>query len=222
MGYLSNNFSMKRCEPGIAHQVLEPEPVFGNRGRKPVSAELDGDGEFSTPGIAFDDYSRMTVQQRRTLAKGRRLPTPSWAVNVSEQRSLLVRFFEARACIRKPGPGSDIQRLNNAQRVLLASVPAKIEVLDKLCREYVAVKSADPARAKILRMEIANIDTAVRMARMGAGGIARMIHLYYSVGLDSVGTASEIGVTPQHVRQIIYRLHRLVKRMKERQELCTR
>lgn len=207
MTTLAPCFSMKKCPPGVAHGALEAEPVFKHRLR-PVSAEVDGAGYFHTPGIDFSDYARMQTMQRKTSGE-RRLPTPSWAVNQAELRALLVVFFERRAGIRTPGTGSLIQRLNEAQRKLLAKIPAKVAVIDHLCREYMAVKSTDPARARLLQSEIQNLDTCIRMAKMGPGGVARMVTLYYSVGLDSVGTASEIGITPPHVRQTLWRLNQI-------------
>ena len=78
-----------------ASGLLPPEPVFKNSGRRPVSVEFDGEG-FCSPGIAFEDYSRMTTQQWNASGE-RRLPTPSWAFNYAEQRELLARFWEIRA-----------------------------------------------------------------------------------------------------------------------------
>lgn len=215
----SANFHLQRCEPGVAQGALVSEPAFGIRSRKPVSAELEGDGEFSTPGIAFEDFSRMSTMQRKTSGE-RRLPTPSWAVNQSELRALLVRFFERRVGIVAPGNGSDIQRLNAAQRKLLSRIPGMTEVLDRLCREYTEVKDADPARATVLQIEIQNLDTSIRMARMGPGGVARVVHLYYGCAYDSCAVASEIGITPMHVRQTLFRLHRAAKPVPPKRCVC--
>jgi hypothetical protein len=207
MGQLSPNFSLKRLPSAAAHGALEDKPVFMS-GRKPVSAAFDADGEVITPGIAFEDYARMNTQQRKTSG-ARQLPTPSWAVNQLELRALLVRFLENRAGIRDPGAGSLVERLNEAQRRLLSSIPRKVENLDRLCREYQDVKNTDRARARVLQSQIANLDTGIRLARMGPGVVARIVVLYYSVGLDSVGTAAEIGCSPMLVRQTLYRLHRI-------------
>lgn len=207
---LSQNFHLQRCEPGVAQGAFELEPAFGIRKRLPVSAEFDADGEAVSIGIAFDDYVKMHTIQRK-LSGERRLPTPSWAVNQSELRSLLVHFFERRAGIRYHGNGSDVQRLNAAQQKLLSRVPGMTEVLDRLCGRYAAAKSADPERARSFRIQIQSIDTTIRMVRMGPGGVARIVHLYYSVGMDSVGVAAEIGITPMHVRQTLWRLHRAAK-----------
>lgn len=198
--------------PGIASGARVCEPAFGERGRHPVSAELVGDGEFSSPGIAFEDYSRMRVRCRR-LAPGRTNGTPHWAVNTTEMRALLVRFMEARAGIREPGTGSHIQRLNAAQRKILTSVPRKVEVLDRLMREYQAVKHADPARARMLESQIQNLDTVIRTAREGAGLVTRMVYLYYRCGLSSAQVGTELGISPRTIRQTIYRLHRLAERI---------
>jgi hypothetical protein len=212
MGQLSPNFSLKRLPSAAAHGALEDKPVFMS-GRKPVSAAFDADGEVITPGIAFEDYARMNTQQRKTSG-ARQLPTPSWAVNQLELRALLVRFLELRAGIRTPGSGSLVQRLNEAQRRLLASIPRKIEVLDRLCREHQEAKSTDPARARMLASQIANLDTGIRLTRMGPGVIARMVTLFHGCGYDSVGTAAEIGCHPVLVRQTLHRLRRIANQHK--------
>lgn len=56
---------------------------------------------------------------------------------------------------------------------------------------------------------IENRDTFIRESvnpTAGAGIIARIVYLYYRVGLDSVGVAQECGLKPPHVRQILWRL----------------
>jgi hypothetical protein len=208
MGQLSPTFSLRKLPPAPAHGALVSEPSFAYRGRRPVSAEFDSDGAFSSPCICFDDYSRMRTVVHKSCGE-RQLPTPSWAVNASELRALLVRFLETRAGIRKPGAGSLIQRLNEAHRRLLASIPRKIEVLDRLCVEFQSAKQTDPARARMLQSQIQNLDTSIRLIRLGPGTVARMVHLYYAVGYNSCGCASEIGCSPMLVRQTLYRLHRI-------------
>lgn len=212
MDQLSQNFHLQRCEPGIAHGALDAEPAFGERGRLPVSSEFRADGEVSSPGIAWEDYSRCHIETRK-IAPGRKPGCPSWAVNSRELRELVTRFFEARAGIRKRGDGSLVQRLNAAQQKILASVPRKVEVLDRLCREYIVVKAVDSARARVLTTQILNLDAVIRTAREGPGIIARLVYLYYAVGMDSAGVGSELGVSPRSIRQTVYRLHRLAKRV---------
>ena len=211
---IAPTFSLRKLPPATAHGVLEAEPAFGNRGRRPVSAELEGDGEFRSPGISFEDYKFMNTMQRKTSGE-RRLPTPTWATNTSEFRILLTRFLELRAGIREPGAGSLAQRLNAAQQKMLQSIPRKVAVIDRLSREYVELKKTgtDPERALLLEREVRNLDTVIRMIRMGPGGVARMVQIYYGCGCDSVDVGSEIGISPTQVRQTLFRLHKTAKEL---------
>ena len=140
---LSENFHLQRCEPGVAAGLLDAEPAFGDRGRKPVSVKFDAEGQFSSSGFAYDDYWRCHIETRK-VARGRRNETPRWAVNFRELRELVTRFMELRAQIRVPDSSSSlIQRLNLANQKILSDVPRKVQVLDRLCSEYLAAKHAD-------------------------------------------------------------------------------
>jgi len=101
---------------------------------------------------------------------------------------------------------------------LLQAVPAKLAVIDRLSREYLTLTrtGADPARQRMLASQIQNLDTCVRLAREGPGLVARIIHLYYGCGFDSVGVGSELGISPTLVRQTIFRLNRLAERQPAR------
>jgi hypothetical protein len=53
------------------------EPVFGDRGRKPVSIQFGADGEIKGLGFDFSDYSRARTVIHK-LNYGRKKPAPSW------------------------------------------------------------------------------------------------------------------------------------------------
>ena len=89
---LSPTFSLKRCPPMPAHGVLSDEPVFGNRYRQPVSVEFHADGVVTATGFSFEEYAFAQTRVRKMHGE-RRLETPSWAFNLSEQRLLLARFM---------------------------------------------------------------------------------------------------------------------------------
>lgn len=72
---------------------------FYGRRSQPVSALMTADGWLST-GISFDDYGRMSVQQRKQSGE-RRLATPIWAMNNALLRRVLIAFMEERAGFRK-------------------------------------------------------------------------------------------------------------------------
>lgn len=66
----------------------------------PIRVEYAGLGEFRTNGIGFNEYYRMQTHTRK-LSKMRRLETPSWALNDSLLRKVLVHYLESRAFSRK-------------------------------------------------------------------------------------------------------------------------
>jgi hypothetical protein len=72
---------------------------FAGKHTHPVNARMTVDG-WLTPGVAFEDYSRMSTQTRKTSGE-RRLPTPLWAMNNPLLRKVLVQFMEERAFSKK-------------------------------------------------------------------------------------------------------------------------
>jgi hypothetical protein len=76
----------------------------------PVHAEYGADGQWQSTGVSYEDYARMSVHQHK-LAPWRRIETPSWAVNDSHLRELLVAFMEERAQFRAPTSGTLTERL---------------------------------------------------------------------------------------------------------------
>jgi len=187
---------------------------YHNR-KHPVHAEVDGAGEWTSNRISFDDYSRMNTQTRKQSG-ARRLATPEWALDQTKLRALIVRLFEVRAFgtgmwRRKDlGVGTEQERLQRAMAKMAADKPKKLTVLDGLCVEYVTLKrdGGDPARERKLESLIAGLDTSIRLIDEGPGLIIRLVQLYYSVRLDSVGVSTELGIRPPHVRQTLLRMHR--------------
>lgn len=72
---------------------------FAGRHNHPVNARITMEG-WLTPGVSFDDYSRMQTTKRKTSGE-RRLPTPTWAMNNPLLRRVLVQFMEERAFSKK-------------------------------------------------------------------------------------------------------------------------
>jgi hypothetical protein len=195
---------------------------FANRRSNPISAASDGHGGFTTPGITFEDYSRMASMFRKTTGE-RRLPTPSWAIDDRKLRHLLVVFMELRAglvCFKKPlvekkqdlTPEALKVRLEKAKQKLLSRRDGKQALMKRLNEEYVELRQlglgAEP-RCRQLEIEIVGLDTYLRTSENGTVDvIAAMVYLYYRAAQDSVGVSSELGVKPQHVRQTLWRLHR--------------
>lgn len=181
---------------------------FRYQGKRPVSAEYDGAG-FQSPGISFEDYSRMATIQHKQSGE-RRLPTPQWALRPDLLRSVIVHFVERRAALgKKAQPGTERERLERASQKNVERCKRKQAILQRLCAEFVELKrlGGDPVRAKKLSEQIQNLDTCLRIDRGIAGTAIRVVHLYYSVGLDSVGVATELGLKPPHVRQMLWKLN---------------
>ena len=114
-------------------------------GRYPVSAEFDGE-DFSSPGLAFEDYSRCHVQQRKQSGE-RRLPTPAWALRPDLLRQVIVHFVERRAEFYQPQPGTERERLTRASQRNAERCKRNEVVLRNLCSRFVALNKAyaDPA-----------------------------------------------------------------------------
>jgi len=203
---------------------------FGDRRPHPVSAESDGQGSFTTPGISFDDFSRMSTMQRKTTGE-RRLPTPSWAVNDKELQHLLVIFIEERTGFRKHKDPlvekkKDLTtetlkaRLEKAKEKVMARRDGQRAVMHRLNEQYVHLQQqgflsdVEQMRCRQLENEIQGHDTYLRYTENGgADVVAAIVYLYYRAGMDSVGVAAELGIKPPHVRQTLWRLHRVADYM---------
>lgn len=183
----------------------------------PVSAEFHGQDTWSSPGVDFSDYTRMSTYTKK-LAPNRRLATPPWALNDEMLRGIIVRFVEARANIkdRKQNVAADDlkSRLAAAQARMAERRPLMIRTLDGLCRAYVTVKNSESPEAECLRkleVEIENYDTQLRINDDIAAKLAGVVHLYYRMGLDSVAVAQELNLKPPHVRMMCHKMWQVAK-----------
>src|SRR5438552_7573399 len=132
------------CPPRPAHGSASPEPVFGagwDR-HKAVDSQFGGVDEWDSPGIAYEDYTRMRCVNHKPSGE-RRYPTPAWALNDNDLRQVLVLYYERRAGLRKHRRASLSTRLRKADAKLKASIPDKMRTLEKMGREYIALKSAN-------------------------------------------------------------------------------
>lgn len=115
---------------------------FADRKQNPVSAHITSDGWVST-GISFEDYNRCQVRVKKTAGE-RRLPTPEWAMNNYKLRRVIVTFMEERAFSKKEREkikGSLKNRLEKAKTKILSRRPKMLDVMKKLCLEYVEIKT---------------------------------------------------------------------------------
>jgi hypothetical protein len=205
---------------------------FANRRAFPIHAEYGADGEWTSTGIGFEEYSRMQTAQR-AVAPCRRMETPSWAVNDTQLRELLVEFLEERASNgRTTQTGTLAERLANAQKKLVANCEKQlVPIIDRLCKKLVTLKGTTPLtqetqnQIRRLEQQIENLDTRLRFeSKDGGAALAVGVAFYYfRVGLDSVGTAKQLGIKPPHARQIVYRLRQTWAKLERwRQDPSTR
>jgi hypothetical protein len=189
---------------------------FANRRSFPVHAEFGADHEWHSTGIAFEDFARMRTAQR-AVAPNRQLETPTWAVNNTQLRELLVAFMEERAFPHKAGlqTGSLAERLANAQKKIIEnSKKTLIPTIDRLCARLVSLKRSTPltqdAQKQITQLEnqIENIDTRLRFeAKDGGASLALGVaYFYFRLGNDSVAVGKQLGAKPPHIRQVVWRL----------------
>lgn len=185
-------------------------------GRYPVSARFGAGGEVYSPGISFSDYGGMHTENHK-LGTFRKLERPKWAVDDALLQKLLVCYIEERAMVASTG--TPVERLAKAQKVITAKQRAKIGVLDRLCKEYVALKQQatlcgeEAKRLTFLSAQIETYDTCLRIDVNVAPTILGCVYHYYRCGLSSVATATALGIKPPHVRQILWKLSRTWERM---------
>jgi len=177
---------------------------FAGRRQKAVSSET---------GIAFSDYARMHVH-RRERTQERRLPTPSWAVNNTELREVILKFVERRFYLtgsRKMSGLTNEQRLARVRNAEMKWADRMGVKLREAIRRYKEEQAAGVDPEKLNNdhyMQIGNLDSQILMARRGNAAIASLVvYLYYRLGWDSVTVAEEIGIKPPHVRQTLARLY---------------
>jgi len=192
--------------------AFDPHQFFKHNA--PVHSEYAGNGEFTTTGVSFDDYSRMHGGQQ-SLFRGRRAPPPRWALNDVELREVLVRFLERRAGLLRPQCGSYTERIKRARAKLARRAPFDSALLDRLCRAYVAAKRErrrNAARLRMQEIQIENLDTCLRMVDP-LPVVARIVYLYHRCGLDSVQVGTAVHLKPPHIRGLLWRLARVAERL---------
>jgi hypothetical protein len=172
-----------------------------------VSAEFIG-GEIKSPGVAFEDYARMSTRLLAKLNCSRRLAAPAWAYNDDHLCAVLARSMEERANTwRRVQEGTNIERLTRAQQRLEKMRPELTARIDKMCKLFMAAKNDgldDAARAYGIQVE--NLDTSLRILPDIPKILAGVVYYYWRVGFNSVETGQQLGIKPPHVRQILWRL----------------
>jgi len=184
---------------------------FAGRKNLPIGAQFDGH-EFRGRGISYEDYSRMGTVTRKgwSIQSRRTLPTERlWALDDAKVRAVLVRTLEIRAGLRKPQTGTDSERLARAQKAIQERVCPSLKVtLNGMCGRYALMRKmgVPPSELESLEKTIKGADTALRIASQIPAITVGIIYRYFRLGDDSVAVADALGITPVHVRKIIFNL----------------
>jgi hypothetical protein len=205
------------CPPRSAFSLLQAEQQFAHLGNRPVSVTFDSHGVRDSTGIDFESYSRM-----QTTKKGYvwfwKTGIPDFVMKPSKLREVISSAVENRAGFRSREwqlPLTQQQRLVVAQKVLNEKRESRISALDSLCARYLAAREALAPRPVVAKLEsaIENLDTALRVDENAAAYITAVLYLSYRVRMNSTQVASELGLRPPHVRQILYRCNIIAKRI---------
>src|SRR5258708_5683167 len=190
----------------------QSERRFARSNRMPVSADFHAEGAVESPGLSFDDYSRMQTVTHKLATGSRSSKTPVWAVNDNLLRKVLVRYVEIRAYLWAPQAVTEQERLERAQAAITAKRPAMIAVLKKLCKEHSSLSQrwplspAEEERKQMLGIEIQGMDTVLRLDKDIVKIAIGCVFCFYRRGLNSVETGEQLGIKPPHVRAILLRL----------------
>src|SRR6266567_2676126 len=207
-----HSLHLEKCSSAPSN-IRFDEFQFAYRPNSPVHAEVGADGEWTSNGIGFDDYTRMTTQTKRQSGC-RRLDTPEWATDQTKLRAVITRYFELRAYGRAKkhsaimGVGTEQERLARAQAKMIADKPKKLAVLDGICTEYVMLKrdGGDPAQIRKLGQLIEGLDTVICLIDRGPAVFVALVYYFYLLRMDSVGCGEALGIKPPAVRQTLFRM----------------
>jgi AraC-like DNA-binding protein len=179
--------------------------------RYPVSAEFHGGDEWTSTGIDFSDYGRMTTI-RHSLAACRKLECPAWALNDTQLAEVIVAFLERR--VRQATTGTPAERLAAATKKLEADRPRQIKVIDRMCAEYVNAKrlGAPQAKLRLLETQIEGLDSALCGTVAQICGVALF---YYRLGYSSAECAAELRMKPPAVRMVCMKLRQTAEAMQK-------
>jgi hypothetical protein len=212
------------CEPSQSRQNLSFDRVqFASKIQYPVEAHYgrlpDGSLGFISTGLSFDDYSRcQTTRTCSRIGGTRHIPTPEYALNEVLLRKVCIRYMEIRCGIQSAQPGTYESRLVLASERLRLRTEKAIIVLDSLCKEYVAC--TDPDRRYRLGIQIEGYDSTIRLNRE-IWVVPAIVRAYYLEQLDSVGVAARFGYKSPFVRQILFRLSKLARKIESGTDVVT-
>jgi len=165
--------------------------------------------------LSFDDMARAHVLHVADKKPGRRLPTPDWAMSDEALREVLAFYLEGRLFLRS-SDGTPHERLAKCRAAAELHVVRKRRQLQKMIekyREFARLPSRESGNLRLLEQQIGNLDTEIFIAAKLPEIVCSAAYLYHRLCWNSVSVAEHLGITPCHVRQILYRLRRAAERM---------
>ena len=198
--------------PAFAHDYAPFDRHQFMRPAKPVcTTHREADGtKVNANRLGFDDVARGIHVEVHTLGRRRRLQTPSWALNTSELRRVLLYFYQRRAGIKSPQISDSVEEQRQLlriaqQRLEAVKVPELKARLDSLCRRYVGTN--DPAARNALARQIHHVDQSLLTIARGPALILAIVYAYFYRRLNATETGNELHVQSVFCRQVLHRLN---------------
>jgi hypothetical protein len=212
-----------RCLPATRPNATFDRYQFAAQNHFAVEAHYgrlpDGSMGFLSTGLSFDDYSKcQTAHTTHGCGQERRLPVPYYALNDKALRTVIVRFLEIRSGLMGRQLGTLEERLSRASARLKERTERQSVVVDKLCADYVSC--SDPRQRRVLEINIRGIDTAIRIARE-PWVIPQVVRMYYRERLNAKIIAETLCLNHDWVRQLLYRLERLSRKIEKGDDAIT-
>jgi len=212
-----------KCEPAARPNLKFDSNQFSVRRQQPVEAHYarlpDGSMGFVSTGISFDDYSRcQTSRTNHGVGSERRLPVPDYALDDKKLRTVIVRFLEIRSGLHKKQPGTLEERLARVSARLKERTERQSSMVDRLCAAYVAC--TDLRQRRFMEINIRGLDTTIRIARE-PWVIPQVVRMYYRERLNAKIISETLCLNHDWVRQLLYRLEILSRKIEEGTDVVT-
>lgn len=200
------------CPPAAAHlvQPLDRHQFEQHHAHPVHHAEWNGEGDPENPtGLSFNDCDRMSTQRHA----GHQRAVPEWTRKNENLQRVILMLWLKRSLFNSGGRAyflanhadmSPLQQLKVLQTHLLQTVELHLlPHLDELCWDFAT--NPDPLQRKKLALEIRQLDAEIISIQKGPARLARLLHLAWGCGWDSVAIGSELKMTSVNVRQILHR-----------------
>lgn len=208
------------CPPSTSFEHFDAHQ-FATRPNRPVSAQYAGSGEWRSNSLSFGDYNGCHTVSRK-LFPSRRFVTPEWATNDKKLQQIIVEYLLRRATgdskrlrARMPKGMKTVEQLRWAEQVLRERVPGLERIISELCAELVELKQRGVRHPYLQTIEalIQNHDTSIRINRNAGAVVAGVVYSYYREGLNSVAVAESLGISSPGVRQLLFRIWQVAKKL---------